>query len=133
PALAGVRVVELGGGVAAPFCARLLADQGAEVVKLERPGRGDPSRDCAPFATGRPHRDTSALFLALNAGKASVTLDLATATGREIALELVRRADVVVSGWRPATAARIGLDDAVLAKANDRAGRVAVTNFGLNG
>jgi crotonobetainyl-CoA:carnitine CoA-transferase CaiB-like acyl-CoA transferase len=133
PALAGVRVVELGGGVAAPFCARLLGDQGAEVVKVERPGRGDPSRDCAPFATGRPHRDTGALFLALNTGKASVTLDLATATGREIALELVRRADVVVSGWRPSTAERIGLDDAALAKANDRAVRVAVTNFGLHG
>ena len=133
PALAGVRVVELGGGVAAPLCARLLADEGAEVVKVERPGSGDPARGCLPFATGTPHRDTGTLFLALNTGKRSVTLDLATATGRDLCLQLVREADVVVSGLRPGTAARLGVDDAALAAANPRAVRVAVTNFGLSG
>lgn len=133
PALAGVRVVELGGGVAAPLCARLLADEGAEVVKVERPGTGDPARACAPFATGAPHRDTGTLFLALNTGKRSVTLDLATASGRDLCLLLVREADIVVSGLRPATAARLGVDDAALAAANPRAVRVAVTNFGLTG
>lgn len=131
--LEGLRVVELGGGVAAPFCARLLADQGADVVKVERPRGGDCSRRVGPFAAPRPHLDAGALFLALNGGKRSVTLDLSTATGRGLGARLVAQADVVVSGLRPRSAERLGVDDARLAALNPRAVRVAITNYGLTG
>ena len=133
PALAGVRVVEIGSGVAGPFCARLLADQGADVVKVERPAGGDTTRRVGPFATGRPHLDAGALFLALNTGKRSVALDAATSTGAELLRRLLATADVVVSGLRPADAERLGLDDAALEAANPGAVRVAITSWGLSG
>jgi crotonobetainyl-CoA:carnitine CoA-transferase CaiB-like acyl-CoA transferase len=133
PALAGVRVVELGSGVAAPFCARLLADQGADVVKVEPPGRGDTSRGRGPFATGSPHRDTGALFLTLNTGKRSVAIDATSASGRQLLRRLLANADVVVSGLRPSSAERLGLEDAALGALNPRAVRVAITSYGLSG
>lgn len=133
PALAGVRVVEIGSGVAAPFCARLLADQGAEVIKVERPQGGDTTRRVGPFATGRPHLDAGALFLALNTGKRSVTLDAATPTGAAALRRLVETAGIVVSGLRPADAVGLGLDDARLEAANPGAVRVAITSWGLSG
>lgn len=133
PALAGVRVVEIGSGVAAPFCARLLADQGADVVKVERPAGGDTTRRVGPFATGRPHLDAGALFLALNTGKRSVGLDAATPTGAGLLRRLVAGADVVVCGLRPADAERLGLDDAALREINPGAVRVAITSWGLSG
>jgi len=133
PALAGIRVVELGSGVAGPFCARLLADQGADVIKVERPRGGDTSRRAGPFATGRPHQDAGALFLALNTGKRSVTLDAASPGGAALLRRLIATADVVVSGLRPQSALRLGLDDAALLSVNARAVRVAITSYGLSG
>jgi crotonobetainyl-CoA:carnitine CoA-transferase CaiB-like acyl-CoA transferase len=133
PALAGVRVVELGSGVAAPFCARLLADQGADVIKVEPPGRGDTTRGRGPFATASPHRDAGALFLTLNTGKRSVAIDAATPTGRTLLGRLMATADIVVSGLRPSSAERLGLDDAAITAVNPRAVRVAITSYGLSG
>lgn len=126
-------MVEVGSGVAAPFCARLLADQGAEVIKVEAPGRGDTSRSGAPFATRFPHRDAGALFMTLNTGKRSVTLDAATPTGSDLLRRLLRSADVAVVGLRPSSAARLRLDDAEIAALNPRAVRVSITNYGLRG
>ena len=132
-ALDGIRVVELGGGVAAPFCARLLADQGAEVVKVERPGGGDMTRGAGPFLSSRPHLDTGALFCVLNTGKRSLTMDIATPTGAELVRHLVAGADIVVSGLRPASAERLGVDGARLAAINPRAVRISITSYGLSG
>src|SRR5437660_6594090 len=132
-ALDGVRVLELGGGVAASLCARLLAGHGADVVKIESPGRGDPVRAHGPFARGRPELDTGALFLALNGGKRSCALDPGNATGRALLLSLLAEADVVVSGMRVDDAQRLGLDDAVLAAVNPRCVRVSLSPFGLSG
>jgi crotonobetainyl-CoA:carnitine CoA-transferase CaiB-like acyl-CoA transferase len=133
PPLEGVRVVEVGGGVAAAFCARLLADCGADVVKVENPRRGDGTRSSGPFAGGRPHIDTGALFLALNGGKRSVALDLKTASGNALLMRLVDGADVVITGLRPASLDRIGLGGGAVQARNPRAVHVALTSFGLSG
>ena len=83
--LHGVRILDLTSGVAGPWCTKLLADYGADVIKVERPGTGDPSRGHGRFPDGVPHREKSALFLWLNTSKRSVTLDVATPTGRALA------------------------------------------------
>ena len=131
--LGGVRVLELGGGVGSSLCTRLLAEHGADVIKVEPPGRGDPVRAHGPFARGRPEPDTGALFLALNGGKRSCVLDLGSASGRTALLQLVAGADVVVSGLEMHETAELGLDDSVLAAANPRCVRVVVSPFGLSG
>jgi crotonobetainyl-CoA:carnitine CoA-transferase CaiB-like acyl-CoA transferase len=93
--LSGCRVVELGSGIAAPYCARLLARFGANVVKVERPPLGDPVRRRGPYQ-GTPDPALGALFHALNAGKRSVTLDVRSPTGEAIFDELLADADVLV-------------------------------------
>ena len=93
--LEGIRVLELGEGISAPFCARLLADYGADVVKLEHPS-GDPGRRSGPFAGDDPHPEKSIPFLYLNTNKRSITLDPATASGRLLLDRLLQTADVVV-------------------------------------
>ncbi|TMC47533.1 MAG: CoA transferase [Chloroflexi bacterium] len=133
PPLHGVRVVEIGGGVAAPFCTRLLTDLGADVVKVERPGVGDPSRRVGPFCGGAPDRDASALFVSLNAGKRSIELDLRSPGGRRALAQLLDRSAVVVSGLRPTSAERLGVDDSWLGGGRPKLVRVAVTSFGLSG
>ena len=80
--LQGLRVVELGEAVSAPYCAKLLADMGAEVVKIERLGVGDQAREYGPFLNDQPHHERSGLFLYLNTNKKGVTLDLETPTGQ---------------------------------------------------
>ena len=93
--LAGVRVLDVGQGVSGPYCARLLAGLGAEVVKVEPPS-GDLSRGMGPFPGDAPHPERSGLFLALNAGKHGVTLDMTSSSGRGEFLRLVAGADIVV-------------------------------------
>src|SRR5687768_17689036 len=94
--LAGVRVVEVAGVVSVPWATMVLADQGAEVIKIEPPGTGDILRH-APFSSG----GLSAMFASCNRGKRSVTLDLAHPDGRAAALEIVAGADVFVENHRP--------------------------------
>ncbi len=99
--LEGVRVIEVGSQVSAPFCARLLADYGADVIKVEPPGEGDQARRQGPFVGDDPHPDKSIPFLYLNTNKRGVTLDLNTATGRGILGQLVESADVLVENLPP--------------------------------
>jgi crotonobetainyl-CoA:carnitine CoA-transferase CaiB-like acyl-CoA transferase len=96
----GVRVLEWGEMVSAPYCARVLATMGAEVTKIERP-EGDPSRRLGPFPGDAPHPEKSGLFLALNAGKRGVTLDPTTVAGRKLLLELAKNADVLIEDHAP--------------------------------
>jgi crotonobetainyl-CoA:carnitine CoA-transferase CaiB-like acyl-CoA transferase len=99
-----IRVLDLSRVLAGPYCTMLLADLGADVVKVERPGEGDETRSWGPpFAGGE-----SAYFLAVNRGKRSVALDLRRAEGREALRRLARDADVVVENFRPGTAERLG-------------------------
>ena len=109
-ALEGVRILDLTRHVAGPFCTKLLADYGADVIKIEPPGRGDPARWIAPFAGGLPHPERSGLFLHLNTNKRSITLNLKTETGRAIFLKLLASADIVVENFRPRTMPALGLD-----------------------
>ena len=95
-ALADLQVLDLTHYIAGPYCTKLLADFGAEVVKIERPGGGDPARRYGPFPHDQPHPEKSALFLHLNTNKRGITLNLKTAAGRDMFTELVRRVDVVV-------------------------------------
>jgi crotonobetainyl-CoA:carnitine CoA-transferase CaiB-like acyl-CoA transferase len=106
PPLAGVRVVDLSRVLAGPYATMTLADLGADVVKVEHPAGGDETRTWGPpFAGGE-----SAYFLSVNRGKRSVALDLKDPEGRDLALELCVRADVVIENFRPGGAARLGLD-----------------------
>ena len=116
PPLAGVRVVDLSRVLAGPYTTMTLADLGADVVKIEHPGGGDETRTWGPpFAGGE-----SAYFLSVNRGKRSVALDLKDPEGRDLALELCRRADVVIENFRPGGAMRLGLDyEAVRARRSD--------------
>src|SRR5439155_26356 len=106
PPLAGVRVVDLSRVLAGPYATMTLADLGADVVKIEHPLGGDETRTWGPPFVG----GESAYFLSVNRGKRSVALDLKDPEGRELALELCARADVVIENFRPGGAARLGLD-----------------------
>jgi len=121
-------VLELGNFIAAPSAGRLLADFGAEVIKVERPVTGDELR------RWRLHRgDTSLLFQAVNRGKKSVTLDLRSERGRQVALELARGCDVLLENFRPGTLERWGLGPEVLREANPDLIVVRISGYGQSG
>ncbi len=126
-AYTGLRVLDLGQGIAAPYCAMLLAMHGAEVVKLEPPG-GDWSR-----GLGKRYGDHTAMSAHFNRGKRGLALDLRSPAGREIALVLAQRADVIIEGFRPGVAARLGLSYEALAALNPRLLYVSVSGFGQEG
>lgn len=107
-ALAGVRVVDISQGIAGPYATKLLADSGAEVTKIEPPG-GDYSRRLGPFPDDLPDPERSGLYLHLNTGKRSVTLDVSVTSGQVILKKLLAKADVFVAGERASTLRAWGL------------------------
>lgn len=123
----GLRVLDLGQGVASPYCGQLLASYGADVVKLEPP-EGDWSR-----RLGTTHGGHSALSAVFNRGKRSLCLDLKHESGRRIARDLALRADVLIEGFRPGVAARLGLGYDSLAAGNPGLIYVSVSGFGQTG
>ena len=131
-ALAGISVLEIGELISAPYCAKLFADYGADVVKIEPP-TGDPARGWGPFPGDEPHREKSGLFFFLNTNKRGVTLDLASPRGRELARALATQVDVVIENHRPGTLASWGLDHATLAAANPQLVTISITPFGQTG
>ena len=131
--LKGLRVLDLTQWVAGPYCTKLLAMFGAEVIKVERPRFGDPMRYAPPYVNNRPGTDNGLAFLDLNINKRGVSLNLACETGRHIALELVRRADLVVESFRPGTLERLGLGWDVLRGVNPSVVLVSISNFGQDG
>lgn len=126
--LAGIRVLDLSRVMSGPFCTAMLADLGAEVVKIERPGAGEDSRRFGPFRDGE-----SAYFLLLNRGKKSVTLDLKSATGRDLLRRLAATSDVLVENFRPGVTERLGIDHASLQPANPRLVYASISGFGSDG
>jgi len=126
-------VLEFGRMVAAPYCGKLLADLGADVVKLEAPGTGDPARRRSPFPGDHPHPERSGLFLYLNTSKRSITLSLQTEGGRAIFRRLLAEADVLVEDCAPGELARLGLDPGDLAKQFPRLVHTSITPFGESG
>ena len=108
-ALAGIRVLDLSRLLPGGFCSLLLADFGADVVKVEDTGMGDYVRWAAPQYSGADPSAGGAMFLALNRGKRSVRIDLKTAGGREVLLRLARDADVLLESFRPGVMERLGV------------------------
>ena len=131
--LTGLRVLELGEFVSAPYCGKLLADMGADVLKVERAPSGDWARDYGPFPNDLPNRERSGLFLYLNANKRGLTLNLDTPTGREIMAGLVSKSDALVHNLHPTEMDRTGLEYNVLRQHNDGLVMASITPFGLSG
>jgi crotonobetainyl-CoA:carnitine CoA-transferase CaiB-like acyl-CoA transferase len=132
-ALEGVRILDLTHHIAGPFCTKVLADYGAEVIKIERPPAGDPARQAGPFFKDEPHLEGSALFLHLNTNKQSVRLNLKSTRGREIALRLAAEADIVVENFRPGVLADLGLGYEALRAVNPNIILTSISNFGQTG
>jgi crotonobetainyl-CoA:carnitine CoA-transferase CaiB-like acyl-CoA transferase len=132
-ALAGISVLEVGSLVAAPYCGKMLADLGAEVVKVEAPGEGDPARRRGPFPDDSPHPERSALFLYLNTSKRSITLDPAKEDGGRILRELVAEVDVLIEDYPPGTLEGLGLGYAELSRTNPSLVMTSITPFGQTG
>ena len=128
--LAGVRALDLSRVLAGPFCAMNLADLGAEVIKIELPGRGDDSRGYAPPI---PNSNDSGYYYSVNRGKLSATVDLRKAQGVAVVLELIRHCDVVLENFAPGTMERFGLGYDVLAAANPRIILCSISGFGQSG
>ena len=131
--LQGLRVLDLGWHVAGPYAAKLLADYGADVVKVERPGTGDPSRGYGPFPSDIPHPERSGTFLHLNTNKRGITLNLQTQPGAAILRELARTADVLLESFAPGVMDRLGLDYASLSRLNPSLVMCSLTNYGQTG
>jgi crotonobetainyl-CoA:carnitine CoA-transferase CaiB-like acyl-CoA transferase len=135
-ALEGIRVLDLSRVLAGPWCSQNLADLGADVIKVERPGAGDDTRGWGPpFLKARDGTDTedSAYYLAANRGKRSVAIDLASEAGRRIVLELAAVSDVVLENYKVGALRKYGLDFDSLAAINPRLVYCSITGFGQTG
>ncbi len=133
--LAGVLVVDLTRVLAGPWCTQILADLGAEVVKIERPGAGDDTRDWGPpfLAGSNGERGDAAYYLGCNRNKRSVELDITKPLGQRAVRELAARADIFVENYKVGGLARYGLDEASLRAANPKLVYCSITGFGQSG
>ncbi len=134
--LAGIRIIDLSRVLAGPWATQTLGDLGAEVIKIERPARGDDSRSFGPpFLEGKDGGWTgaSAMFLAANRGKRSMTLDLAREEGRAVLRDLVGTADVLVENFKVGALSRMGLDAATLRASNPGLIICSITGYGQTG
>ena len=134
--LTGLRVLDMSRILAGPWCGQALADLGAEVIKIERPGKGDDTRGWGPpFLKDREGRDTaeSAYYLCANRGKQSVTLDIAKPEGQALARELAQRADILLENYKVGDLKRYGLDYDTLSALNPRLVYCSITGFGQDG
>ncbi len=127
-ALTGLRVLDLTRLLPGPFCTQLLADLGADVIKIEEPESGDPARSAQPLVG-----ETGALFLLVNRNKRSVSLNLKTPRGRDLLLRLADSADVLVDSFRPGVLNRLGLGYGVLSARNPRLVHATLSGFGQEG
>jgi crotonobetainyl-CoA:carnitine CoA-transferase CaiB-like acyl-CoA transferase len=132
-ALSDLRVLDLTHLIAGPYATKVLADLGADVLKIERPGAGDPARRLGPYPRDEPHPERSGLFLHLNTNKRGITLNLKSDFGRDVVRELVRDADILVESFRPGVMERLGLDYPTLAAINPRLVYTSISNFGQTG
>ena len=132
-ALSGLKIIDLSWHIAGPYCTKLLADLGAEVIKVEQPGCGDPSRKEGPFPNDEPDPERSGLFAYLNHNKKGVTLNLKTERGTAILKKLVREADILVENFSPRVMPSLGLSYDTLKEINPRLVMTSISNFGQVG
>src|SRR3972149_7362695 len=131
--LSGVKVLDLTWYIAGPACTKLLADYGADVLKIERPGGGDPARSIGPFLNDDPHPEKSTLFSHLNLNKRGITLNLRTATGQKIVRELVKEVDILVESLGPGAMEELGLGYEAIKPLNPALVMASISNFGQSG
>ena len=131
--LAGIKVLDLSRVLAGPWCTQLLADLGAEVIKVERPGAGDDTRHWGPPWHGEGDRKVAAYFLSCNRGKKSAAIDFAKPEGAALVRQLAADADVVVENFKVGGLDKFGLDAASLRAANPRLIYASITGFGQDG
>ncbi len=127
-ALEGLRILDLSRVLAGPYATMILADLGADVIKIEMPGTGDDSRNFGPYLHGE-----SAYFMSLNRNKRSVTLNLKSPRGKQIIRELAAQVDVVIENFRPGTLEKLGLGYETLREINPRLIYAAISGFGRTG
>ena len=127
-ALENLIILDLTRVVAGPYCTMILADLGADVIKIENPKGGDDTRSYAPYKNG-----SSMYFANINRNKKSITLNLKSDEGKKIFLELVKKADIIVENYRPGVMERLGLGYEELKKINERIIYGSVTGFGITG
>ena len=125
-ALSGIKIIETASYVTGPFASQLLADMGAEVIKIEEPKRGDPFR-------GWGERNYAATFCSLNRNKKSVTLDLRTEEGRDVVLELAKNADALIQNFRPGVMEKYGLGYEMVKAINPKIVYCSISGFGPKG
>ncbi|MDR1741819.1 MAG: CoA transferase, partial [Synergistaceae bacterium] len=127
-ALNGLVVLDMTRVLAGPFCSMMMADMGADVIKIEEPSKGDDTRGMGPFKNGE-----SAYYMNLNRNKRGVTLNLKNPKGKKIFLDLVKKADVVLENYRPGVMEKLGLGYEALKEVNPRIIYGAVSGFGHTG
>lgn len=126
--LDGIKVLELTQGLSGPFCAMILGDMGAEVIKIEKPFKGDDSRAFGPFVNGE-----SAYFMSVNRNKKSIAIDLRTAEGLHIFEELAKNSDVVLENYKPGTMEKLGTNYEKINKINNSIVYCSISGYGQNG
>jgi formyl-CoA transferase/CoA:oxalate CoA-transferase len=128
PPLKGIRVLDLSRVLAGPYCSMILGDLGAEIIKVEIPGRGDDTRGYPPF-----HEGESAYFMSINRNKKSITLNLKEPEAREIVYSLIDQCDVVIENFRPGVTSRLGVDYETLKEINPNVIYASISSFGQTG
>ena len=132
-ALTGIKVLELSENISGPYCGKMFAGLGAEVIKIETPGYGDALRKAGPFPANKPHPERSAPFLYLNMRKKGITLDLRTSLGRKIFKKILEDTDVLVENFQPQILPDLELGYFELARIYPRLIMVSISSFGQNG
>ncbi len=134
--LEGIRVLDLTRAMAGPFCTMMLGDLGADIIKVERPGRGDESRGWGPPFVGKPYGPypgESAYFISANRNKRSITVNLKTPEGQEVVRRLVAKSDAFVENFRAGVLDRLGLGHAELREANPHLVYCSISGYGSSG
>ncbi len=126
--LKGLKILDLTRVLAGPYCTMILGDLGADIIKVEIPGKGDDSRHFGPYI-----KDESAYFMSLNRNKRSITMNLKHEDGKTLLKELVQEVDVIVENYRPGTMEKLGLGYDVLKELNPKLIYAAASGFGHSG
>lgn len=132
-ALSNIRVIDLSWYIAGPYCTKLLADFGADIIKIERPETGDPSRQLGPFRNDEENINAGGLYAYLNNNKKSITLDLKSEEGINIIKRLVATADIVVENFTPGVLERLGLGYDILKEVNPKIVLTSISTYGQTG